>query len=260
MSGVFITGCGRSGTSMVAGLFAQTGLFMGDDLHSPRHSNPKGFFEAPAINRFNDRLIVEKLPSRIQFEEVEYGGDIPRPTHGWLARLPMHCDIVFSDRDAEEARNIVGGRSFCFKDPRFCYTIDGWLNAVPGTHRLIFVFRQPEIVVESILAEMRSTPYLYSLAMGVDQLFQYWEIMAKRMLRFAQDSRALFVSYDAVLNSEVIDAMEDLTGLKLDRSFPEVALKRSSTSLVAPPTVATVFDELRRCEQTSIARVGHAYR
>ena len=46
---LFITGSGRSGTSMVAGLFRATGAFMGQHLVKPRISNPLGFFEDAEI-------------------------------------------------------------------------------------------------------------------------------------------------------------------------------------------------------------------
>ena len=47
MKNIFITGSGRRGTSMLAGLFSQAGYFFGDKLYPPREANPKGFFERP---------------------------------------------------------------------------------------------------------------------------------------------------------------------------------------------------------------------
>jgi hypothetical protein len=44
MRGVVITGTGRSGTSLVAGLFAAHGVFFGNCKPADRH-NPKGYFE-----------------------------------------------------------------------------------------------------------------------------------------------------------------------------------------------------------------------
>ena len=47
---IIILGSGRSGTSMVAGLFRNCGYYMGDNYILPRESNPKGFFEDSEIN------------------------------------------------------------------------------------------------------------------------------------------------------------------------------------------------------------------
>jgi len=46
--GVVVTGSGRSGTSMVAGLFAAHGVFFGVTKPADEH-NPRGYYEHPAI-------------------------------------------------------------------------------------------------------------------------------------------------------------------------------------------------------------------
>jgi len=46
--GVVVTGSGRSGTSMVAGLFAAHGVFFGDTKPADEN-NPRGYFEHPAL-------------------------------------------------------------------------------------------------------------------------------------------------------------------------------------------------------------------
>ena len=48
--GVVVTGSGRSGTSMVAGLFAAHGVFFGDCKPADEF-NPRGYFEHPALPR-----------------------------------------------------------------------------------------------------------------------------------------------------------------------------------------------------------------
>ena len=48
--GVVVTGSGRRGTSMVAGLFAAHGVFFGD-CKPADENNPRGYFEHPAIPR-----------------------------------------------------------------------------------------------------------------------------------------------------------------------------------------------------------------
>jgi hypothetical protein len=58
---LFILGSGRSGTSMVAGLFRNAGYFMGDKLHEPRHSNPLGFFEDAAVNNINESILAWRV-------------------------------------------------------------------------------------------------------------------------------------------------------------------------------------------------------
>lgn len=50
MSGVWIVGPSRSGTSMVAGLFAQHGVFFGRCIRGNEY-NPKGYFENAYLKR-----------------------------------------------------------------------------------------------------------------------------------------------------------------------------------------------------------------
>ena len=52
-------GCGRSGTSMLAGILHQNGWSLGEDLYiEPSDSNPKGFFEDRDVNSINEELLA----------------------------------------------------------------------------------------------------------------------------------------------------------------------------------------------------------
>ena len=90
---LFVLGCGRSGTSLVAGLFRNAGFHMGDNLYRPRPSNPKGFFEDVAVNGLNDDLIGRLLPGRPSGDLSGYGWDVPNCKQRWLGRLPAVADI-----------------------------------------------------------------------------------------------------------------------------------------------------------------------
>ncbi len=55
---IFITGTGRSGTSLVAGMIASTGVFVGDHPPPTKH-NAKGYFENFQMCEVIDRCFVE---------------------------------------------------------------------------------------------------------------------------------------------------------------------------------------------------------
>lgn len=61
--GLWITGPSRSGTSMVAGLFAAHGVFFGDCIPADEH-NPKGYFEHPELIRRIDMGTLANWPER----------------------------------------------------------------------------------------------------------------------------------------------------------------------------------------------------
>ena len=73
---LFVLGCGRSGTSLVAGLFRNAGYFMGENLLRPRDGNPLGFFEDREVNSINEELIGPLLPQRFSHQGIGYGADI----------------------------------------------------------------------------------------------------------------------------------------------------------------------------------------
>src|SRR5436305_8301327 len=102
---LFVLGCGRSGTSMVAGLFRSAGYFQGAHLHPARESNPRGFFEDAEVNNINEALLAPLLPERRFDHGVEYLTDSPVQGQRWLARLPPTIPIesTFGSSDQIDA-------------------------------------------------------------------------------------------------------------------------------------------------------------
>lgn len=61
---IFITGTGRSGTSMIAGMLHATGVFVGDHPPPTKH-NRKGYFENTEMCEVIDRCFIESGADRI---------------------------------------------------------------------------------------------------------------------------------------------------------------------------------------------------
>ena len=61
--GLWITGPSRSGTSMIAGLFARHGVFFGDTVPGDEH-NPHGYYEHPELIRRIDMGTLANWPQR----------------------------------------------------------------------------------------------------------------------------------------------------------------------------------------------------
>lgn len=64
MRNVLITGCGRSGTGLMAGCLKKAEYFMGNNLYGKNDANPKGFFEDESINKINEDLLEPAVRSR----------------------------------------------------------------------------------------------------------------------------------------------------------------------------------------------------
>ena len=68
MVNLIILGSGRSGTSLVTGLFAKAGYNQGTRLSGPNEGNPKGRFEDRQVNYTNEIILSQVMPDRPRLE------------------------------------------------------------------------------------------------------------------------------------------------------------------------------------------------
>jgi len=122
---VIITGMHRSGTSMVAGLLKQCGLYLGENLISGHRDNPKGHFEDREFVRLNDRILAEnggrwdRPPEKISNISVGLQKDIKQ----FIKKWPQN--------------KLVG-----WKDPRACITLPVWRKALKEEGLKIVIVRR----------------------------------------------------------------------------------------------------------------------
>ena len=111
-----ILGSGRSGTSMLAGSLRLAGYYMGAELIPADETNPKGFFEDDEINAINEALLEPLTP------------ELSSPNYGWrwLASVPVDTGIECLPDLADRIEAQTAHSPYCFKDPRFCYTLPAW--------------------------------------------------------------------------------------------------------------------------------------
>ena len=244
MRSIFVCGSGRSGTSMLAGLFSECGYFQGEDLYPSREANPKGFFENWQINFLNERIILSSL-------EAKYGPDASgmfqtfyRKGQYWLARLPVDLPCVATTDDKKEISDLVAREPFCYKDPRFCFTLEPWLGAARNALALC-VFRHPGVVVASILKELQNAEYLSDLRISISDLYETWRHMYLRMLSMrARGHEVYFVNYNDLFKKTKLAEIEKHVGAKLNRLFPDKLLDRSGYGGDLDEATKDLFDAL----------------
>ena len=252
MNNVLIMGSGRSGTSLVSGTLAKAGYFMGDELYPPRDSNPKGFFESPEINGINEAIL-----SSIDYEDLSW---IKRyylrycltdfapvgQHHGWVARVPIGAKMSVSPPVLARMKRATDRHPFCFKDPRFSYTLPLWR---PFLQDCVFicVFREPFATARSIVKECGDVDHLNNERMNLQIAIEVWMLMYQHILRIhRQQGNWLFIHFDQVLTGQGLDKIEYVTGASVDRAFPEASLKRSPATGKMSRRVAHIYEEL--CE------------
>jgi hypothetical protein len=246
MRNCLILGSGRSGTSMVAGTLSDAGYFMGDELTPPRQSNPKGFFEDHHINSINEDLLDPVVPTRPVFWGKERYRYRPLWWQRWLACLSVRTQIACSPEIAARIQSVTRREPYCFKDPRFCYTLNVWRPYLKNV-RFVCVFRSPAVTAVSILKECRDAPYLHSLDMTFRQAIRVWTQMYRHVLeihRFEGDW--LFLHYNQLLIEEGLRRLETFLEARVDRTFPELSLRRSFSDEYVPRRTWGVY--LQLCE------------
>jgi hypothetical protein len=248
MHNLIILGSGRSGTSMAAGLFNKAGYFMGDDLFAPNSSNPKGFFENKKINTINEDILWQVIPRRPKRIVAGAWFFSRRPSDGqlWLSRVPLGTSFICPDSVKDRIRELVALEPFCFKDPRFSYTLPCWQPLMKHT-RFLVVFRNPADTVKSILKECKHAGYLRSLSISRNECLKVWQLMYSHILNmYRADGSWFFLHYDQMLDGQCLSPLEAFAGAKVDRSFPERSLKRSISNEPVPAEASLLYHIL--CE------------
>ena len=247
MRNSLILGSGRSGTSMVAGSLAKAGYFMGSCLVPARSANPKGFFEDVEVNMINESLLAPLVSERLVLLGREFFRSRPLEGQRWLARIPLGSKIPCPQETAERIRKVTQHESYCFKDPRFSYTLPAWRPFLKNT-ALICVFRDPASTAFSIVKECREASYLHTLRMTFGRALRVWNLMYRHILTLHRhEGDWLFLHFDQVTQGDGLKRIENFLGVRTDASFPEMSLRRSfPTSVSIPRRAIRVYKDL--CE------------
>lgn len=244
MRSCVILGSGRSGTSMLAGMLRSAGYYMGDQLLPPTSSNPKGYFEDRAVNNLNEDLLAQLLPvkpsgprGRLYPWRLSYG-------HLWLAVLDLNSTVQVTPEIEARMQKVVNQRPFCFKDPRFCYTLEAW-RPILGDPVFLCVFREPGRTATSMITDSRERTYLRGLRLTKRRAVRVWTSMYQHVLeRHSQQGQWLFVHYDQILDGTAISQIESAVETEIDTSFVDVNLKRSHDAGGLPRCTSEIYQRL----------------
>lgn len=241
MRNVLILGSGRSGTSMLAGAFAHAGWHVGADPYPGRSSNPKGFFESKEINGVNEYLLALGAP------ELPLGA-----WQRWLAELPSDWVCPSDPRAVERIGSLTQRAPYCFKDPRFSYTLPAWSPFTQDALRLC-VFRHPLAVARSMVVECQQESYLRGVDMTLERALSIWLAQHRRILDVLRaDGEWCFAHASQVVDGTALDRIEALVGAPLAREFPEAGLQRQRSDGELSGSLADTYAEL--CELAGLER------
>ncbi len=246
MRNCIILGSGRSGTSMTAGVLAKSGYFMGERLNPVNETNPKGQFEDREINCINEEIL--SLVTSVRLSNI-FGRWFfkTRPVYGqrWLARVPLNTQITSTPNIEKRIQTLTIHEPFCFKDPRFSYTLSVWRPFIKNGV-FICVFRHPGATVASILKQSQKVPHLRNFSISARQAFQVWELMYSHILRihYPQGEEWLFLHYNQFLDGSAFGKLEKRLGIKVDHDFVEPHLNRSKPLDRVRSRTLSIYDDL----------------
>lgn len=230
---LLIFGSGRSGTSMVAGLLKDSGYFFGNNSNylDSRAGNPKGFFEDLEVNTINEDILAGNLINIPEKIRRRFFSHFTFYRARWLAAIPLYYKLNANRAIEKRICNLMSREPYCFKDPRFSYTLPLWrpyLN--PGTKFLV-VYRDPHKTAQSILRECRETPVLWKLKLSMQKAYNIWYSMYAHILKnYRKDMEKenwFFLHYDQVFDENEISRLEEFLDVEVDGKFAKKSLSRT---------------------------------
>lgn len=241
-----VLGMHRSGTSALTRVLSLHGLATSRGEMGARPDNPRGFWEPPAVQQFNDRILAAIGSS------WDDPGLLPRPL------LPMRT-LAAARREARAIlrREFPGDAPFVLKEPRMARLMAIWRPALISAGvapRIVLPIRNPLEVAQSlerrngmalqaalrlwlghVLAAEHDTRGLPRAVLHYDRLMRDWRSAVAPALRLLPEPAAFRPDRAAV---------EDfLTGSLRHHAVTTAALLRDAR---VPPTIKQVYAEFRR--------------
>jgi hypothetical protein len=130
---ILLCGTGRSGTSAVARLLHEAGIAVGHDLIPADEHNAEGYYEERQLVAVNEAILAAA------------------GLHDWFATISREGILDVAHGFAAEMIELARDATPAWKDPRFCWTLEAWLEVLPERPRVIVCLRSPAEVVASTM-------------------------------------------------------------------------------------------------------------
>ena len=233
MDNCLILGCGRSGTSLMAGILNEAGYYNGDNLYNARYSNPMGFYENWEINSINEAILNTYITKTLKIKrKITNKSTIDSPCRGhfWLFRIDPQVKISYRNKKIiKRISSLVLHQPFAFKDPRFSYTVSVWKDYLPVNTKFVVVFRDPSITANSIVKECKSAEYLSNMYIDYNLALQSWaSIYLHIMKNYLLDKDSyIFIHYEQILSTAALPKLSKFLDTSLTDNFVDKNLRRS---------------------------------
>lgn len=212
---VCIAGMHRSGTSMVAKLLHQSGLYLGkdDELLGPASDNPDGFWENIQFVRINDELLLKA------------GGawDLPPDMRNRWRNIPGLGSLREKAQKTVHQFEMHG--PWGWKDPRNSLTAEFWQDIIGKEHlRFVICVRNPLEVARSIHKRSYNS-FIFGLNL--------WHQYNRAVMDLTSPSQRMITHYDSFFSDpeEELNRLLVFAGIPAMQSAVRSACSHISTSL-----------------------------
>lgn len=201
----------RSGTSAVAGLLHTSGISMGFTFRKPLEQNPKGFFEEELFRQFND-ILLNKVGYNVKEWRTDYSGVVAD-----------YLEITTGIKIIKSFDHNI--RSWGWKDPRTCLTIDVWLKVLRSCGMLqytniIIVNRSIKAVSKSLFIRGN----IVDLNEGEKLYKMYHQHINIGLSNYRNKINILTISYENLIKGNDFNRLESFCDVKLDKNFIDTSL------------------------------------
>jgi len=223
MSMILICGSGRSGTSAVARLLHEAGVSLGNDLIEADEFNAEGYYEERQLVLINEAILNAAGLGR------------------WFSVASRQELLAAACRYRFEMCALAAEATPAWKDPRFCWTLEPWIEVLPQRPRVIVCLRSPGEVVASTLR-------YYGLAGDepTRAVEHVWREENERLLEVIGEYGldALTVEFDQlhVDPQRAVEPLARFAGRTLDPGFIRRDLRHHEGS--TPPHLAELYERV----------------
>jgi len=159
-----VCGFHRSGTSVVANILHDSGVFMGDGFALPAKENPRGFWEDLSFKRINERVL-----SDCGYGDVKKWSD-EMPGVKWTKNTKQKAVAAIKKRSKDHEQ-------WGWKDPRTMLTLDLWCQVIKECSEdvtIIWVDRNPSETVYSLRVRQGGLDKKKAMRAYVMYMAKFW--------------------------------------------------------------------------------------
>jgi hypothetical protein len=247
MKPCLILGSGRSGSSLLAGSLVAAGYWPGSNPYPGRLSNPNGFFETREINDINEGIL-----------ELSGAASWSWGTR-WLVELEAGAMMTHNPGLLLKIRKeLQPGRPFCYKDPRFAYTLPVWRPFLPPETVFLCIFRHPVAIAASILQECTESAALSGLHMTQERAFAVIEAAYKSILTsyYPHTASWFFVHYQQLIEKTAFAPLSDFLKVPISSALVDPKMSRPFSGIM-PASLEKLYQQL--CELAHYQPVYQAF-